>query len=373
MSDVFVFYAVLLLFSQQLQNLCSISEWLCIQGFYFEADICGEPVRWRVPHARAHERPQDVDFRIIGTHVELYCPLLGFVNFRLFASIGLHYPPIPAAQNVTVSDEGSAIAEMDDRIAALTLPLRSRVEVDDAEVDDFPLGDSSAVEKQIAEQEETKKIENLFGEFKFFLQREVDREQLTFVIRSCGGEVSWDRTLGPGSTYQESDERITHQIVDRGAHATKQRVVSRYYLQPQWVFDCVNAKRLLPPEKYFPGVKLPPHLSPFVEEAPGEYVPPEKMQQDSLFPVAEHQPDNESEVSDDDKSESDMETRETGTDENVSSENSEQSDEDVEVAKEPAQITSVVKTLSKRQMKRKEKEMERYFDLDLFPCLVLQI
>lgn len=51
----------------------------------------------------------------------------------------------------------------------------------------------------------------------------------------------------------------------------------RYYIQPQWVYDCVNAKILLPVEDYFLGVTLPPHLSPFVEEKDGDYVPPEKL------------------------------------------------------------------------------------------------
>ena len=43
------------------------------------------------------------------------------------------------------------------------------------------------------------------------------------------------------------------------------------------MFDCVNHRKLLPVEDYFPGVELPPHLSPFVKEEEGDYVPPERQ------------------------------------------------------------------------------------------------
>ena len=33
--------------------------------------------------------------------------------------------------------------------------------------------------------------------------------------RSLGGEVSWHRTMAVGAEYDEDDESITHQIVDR--------------------------------------------------------------------------------------------------------------------------------------------------------------
>ena len=49
-------------------------------------------------------------------------------------------------------------------------------------------------------------------------------------------------------------------------------------MQPQWVFDCVNAKRLLPIDEYLPGQLLPPHLSPFVEENEDDYIPPERQE-----------------------------------------------------------------------------------------------
>lgn len=38
-------------------------------------------------------------------------------------------------------------------------------------------------------------------------------------------------------------------------------------MQPQWVFDCLNAGKLVPHEAYAPGVQpLPPHRSPFVRD-----------------------------------------------------------------------------------------------------------
>lgn len=54
-------------------------------------------------------------------------------------------------------------------------------------------------------------------------------------------------------------------------------VYCRYYVQPQWIFDSLNARKLLPVEKYFIGVPLPPHLSPFSHEyRTHRYVPPEE-------------------------------------------------------------------------------------------------
>lgn len=65
------------------------------------------------------------------------------------------------------------------------------------------------------EAEKIKKLKTLFKGLKFFLNREVPREPLVFVLRCFGGEVSWDKLLFVGATFDENDETITHQIVDR--------------------------------------------------------------------------------------------------------------------------------------------------------------
>ena len=39
--------------------------------------------------------------------------------------------------------------------------------------------------------------------------------QLVLCLRSFGGEVSWHESVAAGATYPETDETITHQIVDR--------------------------------------------------------------------------------------------------------------------------------------------------------------
>jgi len=39
-------------------------------------------------------------------------------------------------------------------------------------------------------------------------------------FRAFGGEVSWSATQAVGCSYPETDEKITHQIVDRPTMAT---------------------------------------------------------------------------------------------------------------------------------------------------------
>ncbi|XP_055406274.1 pescadillo homolog isoform X2 [Bubalus kerabau] len=257
---------------------------LSIKGIYYQAEVLGQPIVWITPYTFSHDHPTDVDYRVMATFTEFYTTLLGFVNFRLYQSLNLHYPPKLESQIHTeakTSEDAYALNSESslEKLAALSASLARVVvptEEEEAEADEFPADGMAAQEedhrKELEAQEKHKK---LFEGLRFFLNREVPREALAFVIRSFGGIVSWDKSLCIGATYDVTDRSITHQIVDRPGQQTP--VIGRYYVQPQWVFDSVNARLLLPVADYFPGVQLPPHLSPFVTEKEGDYVPPEKL------------------------------------------------------------------------------------------------
>ncbi|KAM8761535.1 pescadillo [Acanthopagrus schlegelii] len=292
---------------------------ISIKGIYYQAEAMGQLITWLVPYQFSHDHPTDVDYRVMATFTEMYTTLLGFVNFRLYHSLNLLYPPkLDSKSEVELKEEDEEDYAMNsesylEKLSALSASLArvvSSAEEEEAELDQFP-AEGEDMEKMETMEKEQKLIEaqkKLFQGLKFFLNREVPRESLAFVIRCFGGEVSWDRSVCIGSTYEVTDETITHQIVDRPS--IDKQYINRYYIQPQWVYDCVNAKILLPVEDYFLGVTLPPHLSPFVEEKDGDYVPPEKLKIMALQrgeKPAEEQEDEEEEEDGEDEDEEEEE------------------------------------------------------------------
>uniref|UniRef100_A0A8C7D762 Pescadillo homolog n=1 Tax=Oncorhynchus kisutch TaxID=8019 RepID=A0A8C7D762_ONCKI len=241
---------------------------ISIKGIYYQAEVLGQLITWLVPYQFAHDHPTDVDYRVMATFTEMYTTLFGFINFRLYQTLNLVYPP---KLNSKAESELKAEHEEDyamdsesymEKLSALSASLARVVataEEEENQLDQFPAdGNMEAREKEQKEQEAQNR---LFEGLKFFLNREVPRESLAFILRCFGAEVSWDKSLCIGGTYDVTDETITHQIVDRPD--IDKQYINRYYIQPQWVFDSVNAKMRLPVEDYFLGVTLPPHLSPF--------------------------------------------------------------------------------------------------------------
>lgn len=288
----------------------------------------------------------------MGTFVEFYTTLLGFVNFRLYNSIGLIYPPrfdtksdeqggelgaftlegkgIDGPEEPKVLTKGPAneipapsadLQKQVDAINALHEPENERGQSNEPEpseelndaIDTFePTGEGADIlpQPQISGFEAA----TIFAPFSFFLSRETPRQPLEFILRAFGCKrVSWDAVLGDGAfTHNENDTSITHQIVDRplfthASFSTGQtqdeeepsggaisqiprpggRILGRTYVQPQWVWDCINQAKLLRPDLYAPGATLPPHLSPWVKPSKGEY--------DPSAPLAEQEREGEAE------------------------------------------------------------------------------
>lgn len=299
-----------------------------IKGYYYQAEIKGQIITWIVPHHFSFE-PQaknDVDFKMMSIFVEFYITMLGFVNFRLYHTLNLYYPP-----KLTTSDNTEKIlvdeeAYVSERIAALSVPLVNldptlqNTEDEELEMDKFANeDDATKLEEAMIEAEKIKKLKTIFKGLKVFLNREIPREPLVFILRCFGAEVSWDKLLFVGATFDENDETITHHIVDRPS-MTKQ-YISRYYVQPQWVFDSVNARELLPVEKYLMGCVLPPHLSPFSDSRHDQiYIPPEERAlMDPEFKLNDDEDESEEETENEEEREED-ETEERDSEEDLKEE-----------------------------------------------------
>jgi pescadillo protein len=269
---------------------------LSIKGIYYQVELMGHQVTWIVPYEFSMLIPSDVDFRVMLTFLDFYETLLGFVNFKFFADLNLNYPPVVdhslddgngglyalIFRTVKLSFDGSESALISSQPAEAPKTKKKRKMADclapaalkpeiASKLKEMAQATLSAATEEEEEAQQEEQIEAdanfpdfccLFSKFHFFLSREVPRFSLEFVIRCFGGRVGWEN--GAGSPYAESDIRVTHQIVDRPSlsHIHPNRI----YIQPQWVYDCINARSLLPADLYRVGAILPSHLSPFVDQ-----------------------------------------------------------------------------------------------------------
>ncbi|KAF7819534.1 pescadillo-like protein [Senna tora] len=270
-----------------------------VKGIYYQAEIEGQTITWMTPHPLQQVVPDDVDITTMLNFLQFYETLLGFVNFRLYHSINVKYPPILDPRLEELAADLYALSRYVNTNARLSVLNSEADNLVGSEQDEAKqIGAQSEGEKselrlaqlqhqlpsnepgalmhlvedvsgEDEEDQDTRECKKLFKDMKFFLSREVPRESLLFIIPAFGGIVSWE---GEGAPFGESDQSITHQIVDREGQG--HMFLSREYVQPQWIYDCVNARIILPTEDYIVGRIPPPHLSPFVDnEEEGAYVP----------------------------------------------------------------------------------------------------
>uniref|UniRef100_A0A7E4W8S1 Pescadillo homolog n=1 Tax=Panagrellus redivivus TaxID=6233 RepID=A0A7E4W8S1_PANRE len=230
-----------------IQSQTLSKSFITIKGTYFQASIMGETVTWIVGHQRSVGKLQDVDLSTMANFVDFYTTLLSFVNFRLYKSIGLIYPP------QLVRGKGKTTDEDEDAVYSLAHELVTSSDVQSNDVFSEIDGDEKL--------QESLKIRSLFKGLKFFLNREVPTENLALIIRNCGGIVSWEHC--PNAKYDINYEGITHHVIDRPINEFS---LNRSYIQPQWVVDSLNKRQLQPVNLYAPGTRCPDHLSPFVKD-----------------------------------------------------------------------------------------------------------
>ncbi|XP_008462522.2 pescadillo homolog [Cucumis melo] len=259
---------------------------ISVKGIYYQAEVEGQKITWLAPHSLHQILTDDVDLTVILNFMDFYEKLLAHVNKHLFNSINLEYPPILDPRLEALAAEFYALLRFFDANTKTSLVNPNspfgKVDAEDSELrlaqlqHQLPLNEPTALMHLVEdaagmdedEDEDTRECKKLFKNMKFFLSREVHRESLLFIIPAFGGMVSWE---GDGAPFRESEKTITHQIVDRSTQTHK--FLSRDYVQPQWVFDCVNNRMILPTEDYLVGRDPPPHLSPFVDNDAEGYVP----------------------------------------------------------------------------------------------------
>ncbi|CCH61118.1 hypothetical protein TBLA_0E00570 [Henningerozyma blattae CBS 6284] len=270
-----------------------------IKGIYYQANIRGEQVRWVVPFKFPENIPSDVDFRIMLTFLEFYSTFLHFVLFKLYTDNGLVYPPrldvkkskiisglssyilesneepnpLRGTQNneSSTSTEEATTIDSDTLKSALKADKKERgdenakdteedVNVETVNLDTFE--DNNKNKGDILEQPSEHESSSLFSDFIFYVGREVPIDIAEFLILSCGGKVISEAALDQIEKSNEIDlSNVTHHIVDRPV--LKNKIAGRTYVQPQWIFDCINKGELVPANAYLPGETLPPHLSPW--------------------------------------------------------------------------------------------------------------
>lgn len=324
-----------------------------IKGVYYQANVKGEDIRWLVPYKFPENIPSDIDFRIMLTFLEFYSTLMHFVLYKLYTDSGLVYPPrLNIEQDKIMNGLSSYILESNEETNTLTKSTLSKQNTSDevATLDSKAIKSALNADKKDTEEEqeedaevtedvETVKLDafednnknqgdilaqpsqfnspvaTLFSNFVFYIGREVPLDIVEFLILSAGGSVISEVALDQLDDKSGLDlTKVTHQIVDRPV--LKNKVAGRTYIQPQWVFDCINKCELVPTSAYIPGEKLPPHLSPWGDSA-------------GYDPEAAEEEKKEGEES---ESESEEEESEEEQEEGEENEDEEQESEDEELA-----------------------------------------
>ncbi|CCW64825.1 unnamed protein product [Phytomonas sp. EM1] len=243
---------------------------ISIKGYYFEALVRGERIRWLCPHEYAHKFPKGIQQYIMLSFLEFYLELMRFVLVKLNRDLArdLEERERIADEGVNANAENFPTEEVL-RVEAGDDGRGLKPERKDATGGDAPAarGDVKAVAGRLQLMErELQAVRGVFAGLRFSLSREVPAKHARLVIEACGGRVLENAACGVALNGPAGapGDLPTHVVMDRPSLPPGMRPFERAeYVQPQYLFDCLNARALLPVAGYRLGEELPPHVSPF--------------------------------------------------------------------------------------------------------------
>jgi pescadillo protein len=210
---------------------------ISIKGYYYEVFVHGQRVIFLMPHEYASKFPEGVQQYVLITFLEFYVELLRFVMHKL--------------NRDWQKDEEQRDRDQEDNAEA------NVADFDQSNMAAFVLQEAKkkAKERNATELQRQQLAANaaLMTKFVVCCSREVPSKHIRFVVEACGGRV-----------VNEFNSDVTHFCVDRPQLLPGvQRLAHVEYVQPQYFFDCLNARLVLPVNGYRMGEELPPHVSPF--------------------------------------------------------------------------------------------------------------
>lgn len=130
------------------------------------------------------------------------------------------------------------------------------------------------IEHDIINNDNTKSVKNLFKNHIFYIHSNMPFDVLSIIILSCGGTICWNSLYSP---YKYDDKSITHEILEvseenkntqdsNKINNINEYTYKRSFIQPQYIFDCLNSNMILSCEDYNINKTLPVHLSPFIDD-----------------------------------------------------------------------------------------------------------
>lgn len=140
-----------------------------------------QKVNYLIPFKYPANLPLDVDYRVMSTFLDFYIVLIKFVNYKLYTSIGLKYPP-------TEADSATYQGYKFEKISAENTEDDEKYQIDQEFADKHDQSEHL-----------------LFNGLHFYLSTEVPRYSLEYIILANGGTVS----------LSENSSGITHVITDR--------------------------------------------------------------------------------------------------------------------------------------------------------------